>query len=542
MTTLRIDGNSAYLISRATPRILAILGGIEGRRSWLLGGTQLKVESTKHNIDLLLSLGDVEIETVGKVVPELEAFAFVTPYKEKMPSLPHQLACKAKMKGKKVFGVFFEQGLGKTKSLLDKAGELYCEGKITGLIVVSVKGVSRQWILSQAPQHLGCKWSGTSWPCTSEQLPKKGLQIFAINYDGLASKRGMAVAKEFAERHNGRLMIVADESQCIKNQNSARYAAMMEIRPYSSYRFLSTGTPIAKDLLDEKNQLDWLDPNIIGIRYKTTFLREFANLGGFAGKQILSYRNIEKFKEKTEPYTIRVTKEEFGLAPKQYDTWVIDLLPEQKNAIKQIKDDLEITINDKTIDIATAVVALSKISQIGSGFIIDENKKSHLIIPAKDNPRLEALSDWIASDDGKAIVWFKFRMDAKLICERLKQDGISFVEYHGGVNDSDREKSIDSFMSVNGARILVANPQSASTGLNLQGLTNRALYYTNSYRAIDRWQSEDRIHRIGMNGIITITDIVARGSVDAAIIANLKKKTGVSQMALGDLINIIGGI
>lgn len=527
-------------MTRATPKLLAILGGMEGRRTWAKDGKSLRVEATTHNIRTIISMGDVDIENDGdNIHPEMEQFVAHSPYYEKTQSMPHQIRCRDKMIGKKVFGVFYEQGLGKTKTLLDKAGELYCAGKITGLIVVSVKGVSNQWVMSQAPQHLNCEWSGAVWPCKSEQLPKNGLQILGFNYDGLASKRGMLLALEFCEKNNKRLMIVADESQCIKNINSKRYEAMDEIKPFSEYRFLSTGTPIAKDLIDEWAQLKWLDESILGQKYVTTFKRTYCLMGGFSGKSIIGYNNINDFKEKTLPYTMRVTKEEIGLLPKQYDIWSIDLLPEQKKAIKQIKDDLEITIREQTIDVPTAVVALSKISQIGSGFMIDPEKKTHMIVPPKDNPRVNAMSEWVSSDDGKAIVWFRFKMDAKLICQRLEQDGVSFVEYHGGVNDADRQKAIESFMSDDGAKILVANPMSASTGLNLQGKTNRALYYTNSYRSVDRWQSEDRIHRIGMVGIIVITDLIAKGSIDTAILANLRKKTGVSQMALGDLIRII---
>lgn len=543
MTILRIDGNYAYLISRATPKLLAILGGIEGRRSWLNGGTQLKVESTKHNIDLLLSMGDVEVETVGKIIPELEEFAFTEPYKEKTKSLPHQIRCKEKMKDKKIFALFLDRGAGKSKLGLDFAGELYHQGKITGVMITSKRGVHKQWILSQAPQHLGTKWSGVCWPCSEEQFPKKGLQLFAINIDALNGKRGMHVAEEFCKRHKGRLLIICDESQDIKNEQSSRHKALSSLRHYSSHRLIATGTPISVSLLDEKNQIDWLDAGIIGMRYKTTFKREFCITGGFAGRAIIGYRNIEKFRSLVDPYVFRVTQEEFGVLPPLEDEWVIDLLPVQKEAIKEIKSELEITIENKTIDISTALVAMSKVQQIASGFMKHGTDQVHYFMPLNENPRLNAAVEWIqAGEDSKAIIWAMFVEDNKMLAARLREENISYAQYYGATSAPDREAAIQGFLDPKGAQVLIANQASASAGLNLQGLCNRALFYSNSFKYIDRVQAEARINRIGTIGAVINTDLIARGTTDRSIVANLKRKQGISQMALGDLLNVISSI
>lgn len=537
---IKVDGEVAILHSRPTPKVMAVLQQMEGRRTWINNGSALKFSASKHNIDTLKSIGDVEVEFVkDNVIPEFEQFVNRKKYVMKTVPMDHQAKALEKMSKKKVFGLFFDQGTGKTKTWLDRAGQLYCDGEITGVIVCTKKGVHRQWILSQAPEHLGCQWSGVVWPFEEEHFPNKGLQIASFNYDGMASKRGLKIALAFARRHKGKLLIIADESQDIKNMGSVRFKAIDDLAQYSSHRGLATGTPIAKDLVDEFSQLYWLDPNIVGTKYITTFKSKYCILGGFAGRAITGYKNIDEFKAVTEPYTARVTKEEIGMIPKQYDQWVIDLLPEQKKAIKEIKEDLEVNLVSGKIDVKTAVVALSKIQQISCGFIIDEEKKVHNIIHPDKNPRLEGMQDWVDADESKAIVWFRFRHDSVLIAERLRKAGISFVEYHGGISENDRTAAVDSFLSVDGAKVLIANPQSAGTGLNLQGLCTRAMYYSNSFRSIDRFQSEDRIHRIGTIGIVTITDMVARGSIDRHILNNLMKKKGVSQMVLGDILEFV---
>jgi SNF2 family DNA or RNA helicase len=61
------------------------------------------------------------------------------------------------------------------------------------------------------------------------------------------------------------------------------------------------------------------------------------------------------------------------------------------------------------------------------------------------------------------------------------------------------------------------------------------IYYSNSYDAIKRWQSEDRGHRPGMEGTLTIIDLVARGTVDRPILQNLKGKKSISSLTLDNI-------
>jgi superfamily II DNA helicase RecQ len=76
----------------------------------------------------------------------------------------------------------------------------------------------------------------------------------------------------------------------------------------------------------------------------------------------------------------------------------------------------------------------------------------------KDNPRATAVLEWLESFTGKAAIWAYYREDIKIIAELLTEAGITFVEYHGGVCDNDRVLAVKSFMSKDGARVLLATP------------------------------------------------------------------------------------
>ena len=541
---LKIEGDRAVLQTRATPGVLAVLPRLEGRRSWLKGGG-LSVEKTPHNIEVLSGLPGVVVEDPAAAQePHVEAAFDLAlgkgPYRPKTQPYDHQIRALKKLEGKKAFGLFMEQGTGKTKTLIDWAGKLFCEGKITGVLVVSKKGVHRQWIESEVSTHCGVPSFGVWWPIKEvpkELEPGETLKWMTFNYDGIKTPAGLAAAKAFCAKHKGKLLIIGDESQEIKNHKSARHIALTELKPYSSHRALATGTPVAKNLTDEWAQMKWLDESILGIRYITAFRAEYCIMGGFEGREIIGHKNIESFRKKVDPFTFRATKAEIGILPKQYSEWRFDLTRDQYKLMRQIKDDLKAEIESRAIvSVQHAASAIAKLQQIASGFLIDEEQVAHRLMPVDKNPRVAAALEWLDADDGKAIIWARFREDMAILAEALGGAGISFSQYHGGINDKDRADSVKSFMSRDGVRVFLANPQSAGTGLNLQGLCNRALYYSNSFNAIDRWQSEDRIHRIGTVGAVTYTDLIGVRSTDAHIMRNLRKKKGISDMAIEDFI------
>lgn len=548
MIRLVVDDKKAIVHSRPSAMLMALVPQLEGRRSWLKEGG-LKLEPTEHNIGVLMGTGSFSLEDERSTAkPGSDLDWGVIDYTPKTSPMEHQRRALDKVSPLPFFALFMEQGTGKTWVVLARAGHLYANGKITGMIVLTKKGVHRQWALSEIPKHFSLPFSAHHSPFKSMPTFKEGLQVLCFNYDGVKTPKQLAIALEFAERHHGRLLVVCDESQEIKNHQSARHKAAEEIKQFSSHRAITTGTPIAKDLTDEWAQLRWLNERILGVKYVSTFKASYCIMGGFEMRSVVGSKNVDEFKGKTDPHVFRATKEELGILPKQYSEWVFTLTKQQIDMMRELKSELELMISDWTInsdgdtegrsvDISGAAQYLIKAQQIASGFIKDsEQGEVHRLMPVKDNPRAQAMVEWAEAEDGKFIVWHKFIEDRAIIEEALTAAGISFVTYTG--SDSARAAAVDAFMDPDGPRGFISNPQSGGTGLNLQGLCNRALYYTNDWRAIDRWQSEDRIHRIGTVGVCVYTDMIAKFSPDRRIMNNLRKKKSISDLILDDIIHI----
>lgn len=543
---LRIEQERAILAARMSAALARVLPRLEGRRSWLKAGG-LSIEPTQHNLSVLAdAFPALEIERTNSHTAATHEWDYGSSgttlvYNPRTPPYDHQVAALERARQRRHFALFMEQGTGKTKVAIDRAGELFCEGSITGVLVVAPKGVHRQWADSQIPTHCGLDHEARFWPIKGdlpdELKPGAGLKFLTMNIDGIKTKDGKALAHAFLAAHGGRVMMIVDESQTIKSHKSQRWKAANELGRLASHRMILTGTPIAKDLTEEWAQLKWLDESIIGIRYITAFRNEYCIMGGFEGKQIIGHKNLERFRARVDPYSFRATKDDIGILPKAYDEWTFDLTQQQIKTMREMKKMFIAQIESG--EIATAqngAVALLRLQQIANGFLVDEDENLRRLVPPEKNPRILALQEHLEATEGKVVIWARFREDITQIAQVLGDD---CVTYYGATNDKDRKTAIDAFLSPEGARYFVSNPQAGGVGLNLQGACERAVYYSNSENSIDRWQSEDRIHRIGTEGNVVYTDLIAERSPDRKIINNIKRKKSVSDMALNEIKQIM---
>ena len=299
------------------------------------------------------------------------------------------------------------------------------------------------------------------------------------------------------------------------------------------YRRIATGTPIGKNLLDALSQYQFLDEGILGHRYKTSFLAEYCVMGGFENNTVIAHKNEEQFWAKVAPYTFRITKEEadLGLPPKVYD----------RHHYMALKADMITRLdNGELYTVSSAIALLVRLQQVACGFISiagDEEAGIPDRIQYLKNNRLEALDTILREREGKTVVWARFNEDIKAISNHL---GKECLEYYGATSTADRLIAKQRFLDPNDpARILVANPAAGGTGLNLQGDCRTVIYYSNSFDAINRWQSEDRVHRIGMKFPVTYFDLVAKNTIDSRILSNLRIKKSLADLALDDIRKMI---
>jgi SNF2 family DNA or RNA helicase len=550
MTTVHVINGVLAAPLKMDVRSSQLLRALEGRRRWLSNGL-FQFEASRHNLDSFRSI--YPEFTVDRGPPKDAPREPATPIGERKVGAPrtkpyaHQERALQAARQHHVFALFMEQGTGKTKVAIDRAVELWAAGTIDAVLVVTKKGVHTQWIMDELPKHMphGVAHDAAYWnakkflPDTMVTNAASRLKFFAINVDALITEAGSLATTRFVTSHNGRVLMIVDESQVIKSSTAARTKACNTLGKQVTHRMILTGTPIAKDLTDEWSQFNFLDNDIIGVKYLVSFRGEYCVMGGFEGKQIVGTRNLDKFKRLVDPYSFRVTKEEeLDLPPKQYAQQVFEMHPEQRKHFRALRDNF-ITMLDsgEVSSVKNAAVLVMRLQQITCGMLPSTDSDSYMELP---NPRLDALEELIEARPGKTVIWARFNHDIKQIEKLL---GARCRTYYGATTSKDREEAVRKFLDPNsGVDFFVSNPQAGGTGLNLQGECRTVIFYSNGFNAIDRWQAEDRTHRIGTNHTITYFDLVCVGSPDKRILANLRNKKSLSDLALGDIKEIIHDI
>lgn len=531
--------NKASLYAEQTLDVMIALRHLEGRRRWSKKEQAFNFEPTKHNLEILGRELDIYLTRDQRIsAPEVKPSKTARRYRSKTKPYPHQVSAMKRMKDKTSFALFMEQGTGKSKVIIDKAGELFCKGLLDGVIVIAPKGVHRQWIDDQLPTHCGVNYNAAFWPRPfNADFTGDSLDFIAINYDAVKTLRGHKYIDYFLQSHQ-RVLLVLDESHMVKNARTQRWSACNSIRLRCQYAMLSTGTPIAKDLTDEWAQMKLLNPDIIGIKYITAFRNEYCLMGGFGQRQVIGAKNISRFKSKTAPFVFRARKSELGIAPKQYSTFTFDMTAKQRRHYKEMARLMITEIDTGEIaDASTAAVKALRLQQISNGFITDENGEIKDLFDLKENPRLIALNELILGEGLKSqslLVWCRFHRDVEMVSEYLAAElDLTNFRYYGKSSPANRAKAVKEWLGGE-FPVLIATPGSGGTGLNLQGRCTNAIYFSNSENSIDRWQSEDRIHRIGTREAVTYHDLIATASRDRAILMNLKRKKKLSALTLDD--------
>lgn len=546
---IRIEGKRARTTSDYDVRVLRALNRLEGMKRWG-ANRSFSFENSVYNLEIWKSVfPDCEVEDDSSVEAENPAAHGLFDLGGDRPSFQyktqpraHQKRAIEKLEKLDRCGIFMDVGTGKSWTAISFIGKRWCEGKSDHVLLVAKNGVHRQWVSEQIPQHMSDSVRWKSWVYGKskksdrefeEMMAFDGLKIMTINVEALATPGGESACVKFLSAARGCGTMIVDESQDIKNLAASRTKSAIKIGNLCKYRMIMTGTPIAKNVVDLFSQFKFLDEDILGFRYLTAFKSNFCLVQQTPfGSVVVGSKNLEDLYKKIEPHIFRITSEEaLDLPPKVFVRREFALSEPQLKAIKELKKQFFTELDSGAVSsVTTAATLLTRIQQISCGYLpIDGDSGLMRSFP---NPRMEELKSIIEQRSGKIIIWCRFNQDITTIMQELKGEA---VDYYGKTPVSQRRKNLDRFMDADSPiRFLVASPEAAGTGLNLQGLCKTNIYYSNSFNALARWQSEGRTWRDGTEGSVTYFDLVAQKSPDSKIISNLRDKKSVSDLTLDD--------
>jgi|TARA_B110000211_G_scaffold181167_1_gene205036 SNF2 family DNA or RNA helicase len=449
------------------------------------------------------------------------------------------------------FGLFMEMGTGKSKVLIDNMAMLFLDGQINFALVIAPKGVYRNWVAKEIPEHMSddipyrvIRWvSGPNKKQQEEMRSVKdkfdGLTIFVMNVEAYSSLKGQKAGQWMAGALGARGMIAIDESTTIKNHKAKRTKSLMKIAAGFKYRRLLTGSPVTKSPMDIYSQCEFLRPGLLGFESYYAFQGRYAvvqrrKMGQAAFQQIVGFRNLDELTRRIDMFSFRVLKKDcLDLPDKIYTARYVGMTPDQFQMYEQIRRHAMVLLDSGEMSTAPAVITqMLRLQQIMSGHLKTDDGDM-LYFPSK---RMDALEEIINEHDGKAIIWSRFRYDIQQITETLNKkfgQGCA-VSYYGDTSDDDRAAAVLNFQNPSHPlKFFVGNPATAGYGLTLTE-ANLVVYYANDFNLETRIQSEDRAHRIGQKNNVTYIDLICEGSIDERIVKALRAKIDIGAKVLGE--------
>jgi SNF2 family DNA or RNA helicase len=450
----------------------------------------------------------------------------------------------------KEFGYFMEMGTGKSKVLIDNMGMLYLDGQIDFALVLAPKGVYRNWVSKEIPEHMSddvphrvIRWVSSPNKSQQEEMRSvkdkfEGLTIFVMNIEAFSTLKGQKAGDWMARALGAKGLIAIDESTTIKNHKAKRTKALMKIATGFKYRRLLTGSPITKSPLDIYAQTEFLRKGLLGYDSFYAFQGRYAvlqrrTMGAHSFQQVLGYRNLDELTRNIDQFSYRVLKKDcLDLPEKIYTARYVTLTDEQRSMYKRLQEQAMLLFEDGEMVSAPAVITqMLRIQQVMSGHLKTDDGEMRYF---KSN-RMEALKEIIEEHDGKAIIWSRFRYDIIQITNMLNKEfgeGCA-AAYYGDTSDEDRNKIVRNFQESNALRFFVGNPATAGYGLTLTE-ANLVVYYANDFNLETRIQSEDRAHRIGQKNNVTYIDLISEGTIDEKIVEALRNKIDIGAKVLGE--------
>lgn len=469
---------------------------------------------------------EVARETVSKSAVKYEPFPAW--YKYKTKPYEHQRRALDFAYGLKRFALFMEMGTGKTKTVIDLYSAHFMSGKIDTWIVFCPVDLKKNW-----QREIAIHSPLTDIPVYTIDAGKKGekavqealqqerfIAIVGIESLSVGFKKGTAYHATLDLVVNRKVAVCIDESHNCKSPDANRAKNVLQLSQTARVMNIMTGTPTSQGFIDLYMQFEILDPNILGFGSFYAFRSRYAVMGGYENKQIVSYQHIDELMDLIKPVTFQCTKEEaLDLPPKTYTVLEVEMSPEQKKAYKQIDEDMRTKLfDDVEVTIEHMMTKFGALQQISGGFLNydtewSERKPQELVSPDK-NPKIREIIKLAQEHPEKSIIiWAKYRHEIDMIKRALEPFG-GVSEYHGGVED--RMDQVDAFNNRTN-RFFVSNQQTGGTGLNLV-VSDLVIYYSNSFRLVDRMQSEDRCHRIGQTSKkVTYVDLWCTDTKDEHI-------------------------
>lgn len=432
-------------------------------------------------------------------------------------AMRHQAMAVEKLDRLKVGALLMEMGTGKGRCFMELGERKVSAGKAARCVTlcpVSGKGHLADDTLKHTGHVPAVHGDGYTTPAARHNIVGIESLSTSINaYNRLAELAQDAV-------------VVIDESQLIKNRNTARTRHIMEATRGARYRYISSGLAMPNGVEDMWSQMQWLSPLILGYKSYSEFARfhlkhEGDAWGSYGQGRIIGRFNTDVIAAKIAPYAFEARKSDcLDLPPKTYSYRTATLGDAARHVYAEAKRRILMGRSAFDVDDATIYRLFTALQMISSGIVPRWLFKDGEIDDLP-NAKLDLLANVMAEANGKSVVWCKYLAEADAIESTIRATGRSCVRIDGSVTLRERSERLRRFRE--DTDVLVSTLQVGGM-VHDWGFADTAIYTSNSFDYMLRAQSEDRTHRAMMTGKAHYIDLRGDTGIERRIARSLNKK------------------
>jgi SNF2 family DNA or RNA helicase len=428
-----------------------------------------------------------------------------------VPSPPQQILID-KMLSNNVVAGFVGTGIGKTASALYALNELLLNLEIrAALIVAPLRVVNLTWP-HECQKFEQFKWLRVVSLRTEEgrkAFVEGSAQAYLVNFEMLPKLEGLIKQRKGSLPYD---LEIIDELHIARSHSSKRINGFRKL-PRATRRWGLTGTPAPNSLMDLFAQARLLDDGAALGKSFTQFQQRWFSSDWMGWSWTPKPFAKEQIHKAIAHMTVTLSSEQWLDIP---DTFVIDEeieLPEREG-YKKLKRELLLEIKDQTITAANAAVLIGKLQQYVSGAVYTE--EGYEVI---HNAKLDALEKLYKRLKKPLFVACHFRSEQARIKERFPE-AVLFE----AAKTAEEQQALIAKWNAKKIPMLVASPDSAGTGLNLQDGGDTIVWFTLTYSRLKYIQTNARLARRGQQNVTTVIRLLCPNTVDDAVTEALRCK------------------
>lgn len=434
--------------------------------------------------------------------------------------------------------LFMKPGLGKTSTALAAFKVLKKQGLAKKMLVVApLRPAYETW-----PAEIA-KWDEFNSLTYSIIHDKKeaalevDADIYIINPEGLLwllEKGSTRISRwDFS-------VLVVDESTKFKNSASKRFKLLKKELSRFSRRWILTGSPQPKWIMDLFAQIYLLDQgNCLG-PYVTHFRNKYFYQPNPYKRQYEYIPHDWAFDEivsRIDPLVVYVDLKEYVDMPELIVTdIVVRMPPEVTTTYKAIEDEFIALLDGGVVVAQNAAAAGTKCRQVANGAVYLETNE--MLMGGQQRPyevlhdkKIEALKDLIEEIGEPTIVAYEYQHDVERITKAIPNAAV----IRGGTSAKRASEVIAAF-NLGNIDVLVGHPASMGHGLNLQAKCSNIIFFGITWDYEHYEQIIARIWRQGQaSKRVMVYHIVCADTLDEKVVRVLKDKERNQQKLLESL-------